>query len=249
MLQGVPRNRLLLWAAAGMALAVSAPALLARGAAPAATPIPSILYADLPARLDSSYPMWAAADEVIDDQGRVTDRLSPALRSTIESLVATGMPGRCIEVTEYYDNYPALMGGTLAEAIDNSEQVLAGTVTAKAAGFELDEPGQLFRLDAGESYKGSADLDYYYFFVPVGRFRAGPYEICKTDTRFPAVPEVGDRVVLLVPSVSNPAEHYLRTSRDASLIILRDAEVVLPDHFRGTLFRASNFLRRERGER
>lgn len=206
--------------------------------------IPSVLYADVPARLDPTYPMWLGAAEVIDASGQVTDQLPAHLRSTIESLIASPVPGRCIEVTEYYDNYPALQGGTLAEAIDNSEQVLTGVVTARAFGFELDEPGQLLRLDLEEVQKGSTAVDYFYFFVPVGRFWAGPYEICKTDARFPVVPAVGDRIMLLVPGVRNPGEHYLRTSRDASLIILREADVVLPKQFEtdDTFASPSDFL-------
>lgn len=210
-------------------------ALCTEGATPA-TPsgeIPSLLYTDLPSQLDVSIPRWMAADKVIDESGRLTDLVPEHRRATIESFLTAPVPGRCIEVTEFYDNYPALQGETLAEAIGNSELILSGTVTAKAAGFETSEPGQLFRLQLEDVHKGSSSLDYYYFFVPVGRFRAGPYEICKTDARFPAVPEIGDQVVLLVPAVRNPAEHYLSTSREASLIILREADVVLPVAFNG----------------
>jgi hypothetical protein len=233
-----PSRTTLIRAVAGIALATLpaglAPALAASGTAQAPADVPPVLYADVPARLASataSYPMWMAADEVIGESGRVTDRLPEYLRETIQSLIETRVPGRCIEVTTYFDNDLYLKGGTLAEAIDNSVVVLTGTVSAKAYGFELDEPGQLFRIEPEEAYRGTVALEYYYFFVPVGHFQAGPYEFCKTDGRFPVVPELGDQVVLLVPEIRNPAEHYLRTSRQSSLVVLRQAEVVLPRYF------------------
>lgn len=234
MLKG-PSRTTLIRTAAGIALAALlaglAPVLAATGTAQAPAEIPPVLYADVPPRLDLSLPFWLAANEAIDSEGKVTDELSDVNKGVLESILRDHVPGRCIEVTESYDNYPWLKGDTLAEVIATSDLVLSGTVTASAPGFQLAEPGQLFRLELDRAYKGSANLDYYFFFVPIGRFKAGPYEICKTDVRFPGAPTVGDRVVLIVPKTRNPAEHYLNISYDGSTVLLRGNDVLLPKNF------------------
>ncbi len=214
-------------------LAVIPPPLWASGTDPAApgSEIPSTLYANH-GQLDGEYPTWLSADVAIDSNGRISGELPDYTRSDMESYLRDHVPGRCLEVTEFYDNDPFPAGQTLDEVLQKSDLVVRGTVTASAPGFERAEPGQLFRIETLTVYRGREQLPYYYFFVPVGRFRAGPYEICKQDARYSAAPEVGDEVVVMAPDVHNWAEHYLDTSRQSSVVLLKGSGVVMPSQFR-----------------
>ena len=80
-----------------------------------------------------------------------------------------------------------------------------------------------------EVLRGDAKLAQYYIFVPSGEFQAGPYKICKKDSRFPAAPRIGDEVVVLVPEVEDPAEPYLDLEWDTSLVVIHSrGEVSFP---------------------
>lgn len=80
----------------------------------------------------------------------------------------------------------------------HSEVVLLARVTARAFGFYDLMPGQLLQVEPVMSFSSRLTAPRYYFFVPIGRFKVGDAEICKTDTRYAEPPEVGDEVFLFV---------------------------------------------------
>lgn len=203
-------------------------------AAVEAPPIPPVLYTDLPGQLDHEHPTWMAADEAVDAEGRLSNRFSDYFRMILQDFLVQPVPGRCIEVGTFHDAWTGPPGrGSLAGALARDPLIVRGTVAAATPGFLWAEPGQLLRLEVDQVYRAESALDVYYFFVPAGTFRAGPYEICKTDGSLTAVPQIGDEVILLGPEVVNAAEPLVRTDASAGWIVLRpDGTIVLPERFR-----------------
>lgn len=112
----------------------------------------------------------------------------------------------CRPVGATYFDYPdAPRRGTLDEAITDSKVALLARVTGKAYGFYAGDPGQLFQVEPVQSYGANLSQAAYYFFMPVGRFRIGGVEICKTDERYADPPEIGDEVFLFVGKPADQA--------------------------------------------
>jgi len=82
--------------------------------------------------------------------------------------------------------------------VTHSEVALLARVTARAFGFYDLMPGQLLQVEPVVSFGSRLSEPRYYFFVPIGRFKIGGAELCKTDTRYAEPPEVGDEVFLFV---------------------------------------------------
>lgn len=122
---------------------------------------------------------------------------------------------------------------SLRAAARTSQLVLEGTVVGRDYGFyEGDIPGQLLKVATERVMRGDSQLDWYYVFYPVGEFEAGPYTFCKTDDRYPAPPEIGDRVLLLVPEPGEPGEPFLPVEAAESIVVLgKSGEARLPKSF------------------
>jgi hypothetical protein len=94
---------------------------------------------------------------------------------------------------------------TLPKRVRHATLILHAKATDFRYGFKGTTPGRLVRLEPLELLKGNeALLDEYFVFYPVGTFQVGDHKICKTDYRYPAVPEPGDEVVLLILNRPNP---------------------------------------------
>lgn len=197
--------------------------------------IPPVLYSSL---LDSA-PVFVTAEAAIDARGELnTALLDPRAQSVLGNLTSdpwlTRREKDCIEVEEHWvERVNPTDRSSLRKAARTADLVLEAVVLSKDYGFTVAGlPGQLLEVRVEEVLRGPAELDSYFIFMPVGTFRAGPYTFCKSDSRFPAPPSPGDRVLLLIPSVPNPAEPFLDLRDEHSLVVIKGSgEVDLPRSF------------------
>jgi hypothetical protein len=95
-------------------------------------------------------------------------------------------------------------------------------VTEVDYGFHFYVPGKLLRIALGEVLKGNALLDSYYIFFPVAEFSAGPYRICKTDSRYPKAPDIGDELLIMVPGTRtrSSTDPFLELEEASSVVVI-----------------------------
>lgn len=183
--------------------------------------IPPVLFATLP-HVDNTYPIWVSAEAAISAEGElIAELFHPHLHSRLRSYLQTPPdPAKgCIPVAKLIgDPINPPDRSHLGGAIEHSSVVLLGEVVARDFGFERGLPGQLLAVRPLRTYKGDTRLDHYYFFMPVGRFSAGPYTFCKTDNRYPDPPELGDQVLIMAPTREETGP-YLNIEDANSLIV------------------------------
>jgi hypothetical protein len=193
--------------------------------------VPPVLFTTLP-RVDSGYPTFVSASAAISARGEIAANLfhPHAVRSLKAQLAEKPIDG-CVQFGPVYwelINFPDR--STLSRTVETSNLTIVGRVVDREYGFMFFEAGQLIEVEVDERIRGEAPLDRYYYFHPVGEFEAGPYRICKSDDRYPAPPELGDRVVLMVPQpVHDPRERFLDIQTAEGIVVLEaGGEVRLP---------------------
>lgn len=197
--------------------------------------IPPVLFTTLP-QVDPAYPTFVAASAAVSSEGEInSDLFHPHAVRSLESLLGAEPVNGCVELDSvYWELINVPDRSTLRQTADTSQLTIVGRVVGREYGFHFFEAGQLLEVEVEEVIRGEAPLDRYYYFHPVGEFEAGPYRICKSDSRYPDPPQLGDRVVLMVPRpVHNPREPYLELETSEGVVVLAaDGEVGLPDTFR-----------------
>lgn len=187
--------------------------------------IPPILYTSLTTQ-DRTYPTWVSAEAAVDADGNLTEELfhPHAVRALEDLLTTSPREDGCLQLGNVYEsivNPPDR--SSLAKATRGSDLVLLATVVSREYGFHFSEAGQLIAVRVDEVLRGEAERGEYFLFLPVGHFEAGPYSICKTDSRYAAPPDIGDEVVLLLPEVENPSEPYLDLVWGTSLVVIEES--------------------------
>ena len=168
-----------------------------------ATPghLPKVHY--IPSRApEMTYPLWIDSSMVLNADGTTnTSLINPEGVREIQAIRGLPREGGCAQVTAYLQDIANLPSrATLEQAAQSSRLVILGKVTEKAYGFLVYEPGQLLRVVPEEVIKGSSrDVPAYFVFFPVGTLKLGDLKICKTDSRYPEPPAVGDEVLLFAP--------------------------------------------------
>jgi hypothetical protein len=152
----------------------------------------------------TSYPAWLSSTAVIDSKGKLNLEALP--------LSTKGIVARQIESGDYqktgcihfgpvnFDRAgPVKLHSSLSDLAKNSIAILQGTVTDIDHGFTLFGPSLLLEIQVSERVKASGDFvgsEYVYLQYPVAQFEAGGYRFCKADSRWPAEPQIGDRVLV-----------------------------------------------------
>jgi hypothetical protein len=192
---------------------------------------------------DSSYPFWVDASMVLNADGSLnTSLLNQSAILILRDFRANAPEHGCLAVGHaFVGSGSAPERKSPEQATRNSRLVLLGTVTEKAYGIGGDLPGQLLRIVPDEIIKGQPrNIPAYFVFIPVGTFKIGSLEICKTDEFYPEPPAVGDQVLLFVPDSwdwqQNQDDPYLNLKGESGIITIHaDSTVSLPQPFRARL--------------
>lgn len=197
--------------------------------------IPPVLFTSLP-HVDPAYPTFVAASTAVSAEGEVnTGLFHPDVVRGLESLFDNEPANGCIELGPvYWERTGSLERGTLSQAAETSHVTIVGRVVARGYGFRFEEAGQLFEIEVDDVLRGQASREHYFYFHPVAEFEAGPYRICKTDFQYPIPPEIGDRVVLMVPQeLHDPEEPFLDLVTPEGVVVLpKQGEPRLPWRFK-----------------
>lgn len=202
--------------------------------------LPQVLYTAL-TKHDPAYPTFVAGDAAINPDGSINQKLiPPSAMSTLRGILDQQPVDGCIRTEEvWWDEMGVPERPTLKLAAERSDLIVLGKVVAREAGFRFFEAGQLLEVKVQEVIRGHARPDHYFVFVPVADFKAGPYRICKIDRRYVAPPDVGERVVLLVPRGQDVDDEYVDVVDGSGLVVLDEGDRVrLPRTFQEHLQRA-----------
>ena len=187
----------------------------------------------------TKYPIWVDASMVFNPDGSVNTTLLPVEgERTVTALLQKAPAHGCVPVGTYFEDLANLPErNSIEQATKNSRLVVLGKVTENAYGISGYIPGQLLRVVPEEVIKGQPrDVAAYFVFVPVGYFKLGSVTLCKTDSRYPEAPRVGDQVLLFVPDGPNwqadQKEPYLELQDDGGIVTIHgDSTVSLPKRF------------------
>ena len=146
---------------------------------------------------NGSMPAWVDVREAWSDlSGWNAQLLGPHVEALSE-LMNTRTNSDCVQVgTVHVDHAAPPPRDSFETAARNAALPLLVRVTDRSFGFFGGIPGQLIQARVLRTFDGKAKRELYYFFLPVGRFRVGDKEICKTDDAYAVTPEVGSEVLL-----------------------------------------------------
>lgn len=179
---------------------------------------------------EMTFPMWVDASLVFNPDGTVnTTLLHPQGVREMRALEAIPRVNGCVPVgIEFQDVVNLPPRGTVEQAAQTARLVILGKVTESSYGVFVDEPGQLLRIAPEEVIKGQPrEVDAYYVFLPLGTFQMGGLKICKTDSRYPDPPAVGDQVLLFVP--------FQEEDQTEPLLEIQDGEGIVTIHAGGAI--------------
>jgi hypothetical protein len=188
----------------------------------------------------TQYPAWVAAEKVLTPFGEVDPLLfSPADRSTIKGYLRLPAHEGCIRLGQELEVEKTTAGiqkparQTLNSMAKSAGWVFSATVTARAAGFNGSNPGTLLEITPNETLKGPQNRSgVHYVFIPVGTISVGGKKICKTDERYAALPNVGERIVLFVDLFWQNEGRLLWAGGDSGIITInRNGIVSLPRRY------------------
>jgi hypothetical protein len=196
--------------------------------------IPPVIFVQLPLRT-ADFPMFVSSAAAITDEGEFNaDLFAPSVLRMLDRYPDRFDPvAGCIVLEEFYEEWAGSPDrSSIEKAAQTAELVLTVEVVGRDFGFQHMVPGQLLRVRPERVLKGRAPLSHYFIFLPIGTFESGPYKFCKTDSRYPQPPEIGERVLLLVPVVGASEEHYLDLRTESSIVtIVDDGSASLPRPF------------------
>lgn len=167
-------------------------------------------------------PFWVSEQIVLDQTGGFDKRYFTAPEIVaLKSILEIPAEGPCIpDGIHFIDRVNPPDRTTLSKAVRSSSQVVLAKITGEAAGFRGAEPGTLFGVSVEKVFRGVSSRPEYYFFFPVGTVHVGKLTVCKTDPRYPALPKVGDEVILMAPLPPDEASGFLELWNAEGVITL-----------------------------
>ena len=200
--------------------------------------IPEVLHIQNAGR---PYPAWVAADRVLTPSGEIDPVLfSPSERSIINRYLQHPQREGCIQLgaeeieeTTIGSREPSRQN--LASMARTADWLFSAIVKARAPGFSSSTPGTLLEIAPEETFKGPRNRGgLHYIFMPVGTFTLDGTKICKTDERYAALPEVGDRVFLFIDLFWRNKGPFLWAGGDSGIVTIKEGSLSLPKRYRNT---------------
>src|SRR5206468_2054405 len=183
-------------------------------------------------------PFWIDAS-LIDAKGHYTGEgeIRQTVAWSIEHLIATPPNASgCVAVGDSWIDYvnpPSHRD--LDTAVGEADFIVKGIVRKRSYGLFSNDVGQMLSVTVTKELKGISPLKTYYFFIPVGSFRLGPVDICKTDSKYPVIPEPGDTVILLGHEGFRAGPFLNIIDEGGLLPLTQDGHVAVPRRYRAAL--------------
>ncbi|MEM8961209.1 MAG: hypothetical protein AAGD38_07015 [Acidobacteriota bacterium] len=168
----------------------------------------SPLHAEMPATLgewvtsDGSFPVWVRADLVFQATGSIDRTYVPYTHDRLERLLPAMTDGECIDENDrpiIISDVPAITWNTFHQGIEETQNILTGTVTDAAPGLIGESLGTLMRLEGFRFLRRNPRLDTsdeYFLHLDIARFELDGRTFCVEDNQQPALPEIGERVIV-----------------------------------------------------
>jgi hypothetical protein len=206
-------------------------AAVASGAAPRGEEMPRTLTMK-----NGSFPAWVDVRDAWNDlSGWNAQLLGPHVEALSE-LMSAGTNSDCIPVGKVHVDHAAPPPRDSFEtAARNAALPLLVRVTDRSFGFFGGTPGQLIQARVLRAFDGKPKRELYYFFLPVGRFRVGDKEICKTDDAYHAAPEVGSEVLLFGSKPWDGEGKLLGIYGPGDIVAFTGDSAQLPAQYRGVV--------------
>lgn len=155
--------------------------------------IPETLYAQ------NERLQFVALERAVDPTGKVDrDLLRPGTADSLErQLAEEGKADGCIRISgrsSLDGTYPGLEN--LQASLHTSDNVLVGRVVGRRVGAIGPRFGTLLLIESEEVMVGAPSFRFHIFF-PKGEFRHQGKSYCVVNAKYPDVPEVEDRVLVM----------------------------------------------------
>lgn len=188
-------------------------------AGPARGAVPPALFAQ-----QQGAATFVRADSVFRAAGEVDSSLFPPQAVRTIGLY-TSLPERdgCVHLGPVLRDYPNQRAfSSLEQATDKARLVLVATVTDRAGGFSGSEAGTLLELKPQEFLKsiGGKKESTYFTFVPIGTFMLEGRSYCATHPQYPALPEIGDQVVVFIRDPASFMSSFLPLYQGTDIVVI-----------------------------
>jgi hypothetical protein len=142
---------------------------------------------------------WIPAENAFTLDGKPRNALiTPDTARLLDWLSKAPIRDGCTQAGPVFIDRAWATPATLAGAISEARVVLLLKVVDRTHGFFMGIPGQLMHLTVEALLKGqSGGVTDYYLLYPVAQFDSGPFRVCKSDERYAAPPNPGDRLIYL----------------------------------------------------
>jgi hypothetical protein len=197
-----------------------------------ASELPRTLFA-----LRGAHATFVRADAVLDNRGEVDLTLFASTDAeTIKAYLSLPEENGCVRLQGIiYNHMNQGPHADLKTASAKAKLILLGIVMGQASGFRGAEAGSLLEVKPETALKGAAAKENtsYYVFFPAGEFELGGKRLCAVNPSYPALPQVGDRLLLFVRDVKSYTGSFLPLFDATDIIVLRkDSQIDLPRRFK-----------------
>lgn len=168
-------------------------------------------------------PFWVGAPTAFDQSGTLKEELfHRASVSALKGILARPMLDGCVKVEEVFYEYVEMQPrDSIDLAFSTADLVFHGKVTGLSVGFDTGYPATLVRIENLRLAKGSSPLKVAYFAWPIAEFEVTGKKLCKTDSRYPAPPQLGDEILAFVKQTQPIDFPMLHLEAPGDIVILR----------------------------
>lgn len=182
---------------------------------------------------DQQYPWFVAVEKVFLPAGEFDDTLASDRMIRYEPSVVTALeesrPGECAELTilSSIDEHTVL-GQSLEESLENSENVLEARVSGLRAGVQGSSMGLVFRLENLSVLKGPGPrFQVNFVFLRGGELQVWDKPVCSSNPLGTELPRLGERVLVLLGSSFQNREKNALLVNSANVVPIRREPVRL----------------------
>ena len=160
----------------------------------------------MPQRIDIDHPSYE--DPIFISVASAFDKagspdfhtIGPRQKQTIEDVLSAHEKSE--KCASWYYSADDEFGApkSLEEAAAKLDNLVLGKVTGLAPGFYQERIGTIVRIETEEVIKGAPPWITNYVFFPIVDVTIAGRRICRTNSEYPRLPELGDELVVFFPN-------------------------------------------------